>query len=175
MMSGNWRKKNGIFRKPEQTIAGCFILSPGTPQERRVNNTIVEAGTDLFLRSLFRAEAMPAAFYLGLTNVAYEYADADLTDIEVGEPVGNGYARQTLTRNTSDWGAPSLENNAHRVVSKSVTFTASAAWDKTWTRMFLANVASGAGIVIALSGALAPQTVLSGAGPTLRYEFWGRA
>lgn len=171
-----WFKKNGVFRRPDQTIAGVFVLNPDTPHEKRVLNTIVEDGADKILRSVFRAEAtLPAAFYLGLTNATYTFDDADLADIEVGEPVGNGYARQTLTRNTSDWGAPSLENNAMRIVSKSVTFTASSAWDKTWTRMFLANVASGAGNVFALSGAIAPQTVLSGAGPTLRYEWWARA
>lgn len=157
-------------------FAGCFILHPGTPQEKRVWNTIVEDGADKFLRSMFRAEAtLPAAFYLGLTASTYAFDDADLVDIEAEEPVGNGYARQTLTRNTSDWGEPTLENNAKRILSKSVTFTASSAWNVAWTRMFLANVASGAGNVFALSGALSPQTVLAGAGPTLRYEFWMRA
>lgn len=174
-----WFKKNNIWQpnwKRGQNICGVFVLNPGTSHEKRVQNTIVEDGADKILRSVFRAEAtLPVAFYMGLTNATYAFDDADLTDIEVGEPVGNGYARQTLTRNTSDWGAPSLENNAMRIVSKSVTFTASAAWDKTWTRMFLANVANGAGNVFALSGALSPQTVLSGAGPTLRYEWWARA
>lgn len=155
---------------------GVFVLNPGTPQELRVPNTIVEDGASRILRSVFRAEAtLPAAFYLGLTNADYDFDDADLTDIEVGEPVGNGYARQTLTRDTTDWALPTLENNAFRVVSKSVTFTASSAWDKTWTRMFLANVAMGAGNVFALSGVLSPQTVLAGAGPTLRWEMWCRA
>lgn len=169
-------KKNGIWRRPEQSVAGCFILNPGTPQEIRVPNTIVEDGADKILRSVCRGEAtLPAAFYMGLTNAAYEFDDADLDDIEAGEPVGNGYARQVLTRNTTDWNAPSLENNAMRCVSKSVTFTASAEWNVAWTRMFLANVASGAGNVFALSGALSPQTVLAGAGPTLRYELWCRA
>lgn len=171
-----WFKKNGIFRRSDQNFAGVFVLNPGRSNEQRILNTIVEDGADKFLRSMFRAEAtLPAAFYLGLTGASYAFDDADLTDIEADEPVGNGYARQTLTRDTSDWGAPSLENNAMRIVSKPVTFTASSAWNVPWTRMFLANVASGAGNVFALSGALAPQTVLAGAGPTVRYEFWMRA
>lgn len=173
----HWFKKNNLWRKPGQTMAGCFVLiDPITARETRMPNTIVEDGADKILRSVCRGEAtLPAAFYMGLTNATYEFDDADLTDIEAGEPTGNGYARQALTRNTSDWGAPSLENNAMRCVSKSVTFTASSEWNVAWTRMFLANVASGAGNVFALSGALSPQTVLAGNGPTLRYELWCRA
>lgn len=163
-----------FFNRPR--VGGIFVLNPGMPNELRVPNTIVEDGADKFLRSMFRAEAtLPAAFFLGLTGASYAFDDADLTDIEADEPVGNGYARQTLTRNTTDWGAPTLENSAMRLVSKSVTFTASSAWNVPWTRMFLANVASGAGNVFAISGALSPQTVLAGAGPTVRYEFWMRA
>lgn len=175
-LNGIWRRDDQPRWKPGQTNAGCFILNPGTPQEQRVWNTIVEDGADNVLRTIFRGESvLTAAFYLGLTSASYEFDDADLVDIEADEPVGNGYARQTLTRNTTDWGAPSLENNAMRILSKSVTFTASSAWNVPWTRMFLASVASGAGEVFSLSGALAPQTVLSGAGPTLRYEHWCRA
>lgn len=171
-----WFKKNGIFRRPDQNIAGVFVLNPGKPNELRIRNTIVEDGAMRFAKSLMRAEAvLPAAYYLGLTNASYEFDDADLTDIEAGEPSGNGYARQTLTRDTTDWNTPTLENNAVRCVSKEVTFTASAAWDKTWNRMFLANVANGAGVVFAISGSFGTQTVLSGAGPTCRYEMWIRA
>jgi hypothetical protein len=179
-----WRMLNGIWQqkpwqpnwKKGQNICGVFTLNPDTSNEIRVQNTIVEDGADKILRSLFRAEStLPAAFYMGLTSASYAFDDADLTDIEADEPVGNGYARQTLTRNTSDWGVPTLENSAMRITSKSVTFTASSAWNVPWTRMFLANVASGAGNCFALSGALSPQTVLAGAGPTLRYEWWCRA
>lgn len=171
-----WNKQNGIWKKSKQNIAGVFVLNPGQPNERRIRNTIVEDGAIRIAKLVCRAEAtLPAAFHLGLTNATYAFDDADLTDIEVGEPSGNGYARQTLTRDTTDWNTPTLENNAVRVVSKEVTFTASAAWDKPWSRMFLANVASGAGVVFAISGSFGEQTVLSGAPPTCRYEMWIRA
>lgn len=163
----------------KKNVGGVFVLNPDTPQEIRIPNTIVEDGAQRFLQSLFRAEAtLPASFFIGLTKASYAFDDADLAVIgsASNEPVGNGYARQTVTRNTTDWGAPTLENNAYRIQSKAVTFVASSAWNIPWTRMFLCNVVSGVvGNVFALSGALPSQTVLAGAGPTVRYEFWMRA
>jgi hypothetical protein len=141
-----------------------------------INNTIVKDGATLMLRSLFRGEAtMPAAFYLGLTSASYTFDDATLADMAVLEPAGNGYARQLLTRNTTDWTVQEV-NGVLQAVSKIVAFTASANWDKVWDRMFLCDAASGtSGNVYSVSGpAPSPRTVLSGAGPSIRYEFWLR-
>ncbi|HMD82453.1 MAG TPA: hypothetical protein VKE92_14150 [Anaerolineales bacterium] len=171
-------KKNGIWRRPEQNIGGCFVLiDPKTGRElEEIANTIVGDGADAFLRSLFRGEATaPATYYLGLTNASYTFASATLTAIAAGEPSGNGYARQALVKNTSDW-AVSAVNNQYKAESISVTFTASGTWSPNWTRMFLCNASSGtSGIVFALSGARSAQVVQSGQGPTLKYRFWLRA
>lgn len=146
-------------------------------QGQRIPNTIVKNGAEIFLQNLFQdvQTNMPAAYYLGLTDATYTYDSADLSDIAAGEPTGNGYARQLLTRNDTDWDVAEV-NGLMRARSKLVTFTASANWDVAWSRMFLCNQASGtSGFVFALSGALlTPATVLSGDGPSVRYEFWNR-
>lgn len=156
-------------------IGGVYTLNRGKPNERRVRNTIVQDGAEYFLRSLFRGEAvMPVDFYLGLTNASYTYTAASLATIAAGEPVGNGYARQPITRGVGGW-TVSTVGNYTKAEGIDVTFTASAAWDKEWTRMFLCNVASGtAGIVFSLSKAIEAQEVLSGDGPTVNYEHWIR-
>lgn len=141
-----------------------------------VPNTIVKNGAEAFLQLLFQSiDNLPASYFLGLTNVTYDYDNADLADIADGEPVGNGYARQELARDNVDWSVDEV-NGLMRARSKIVTFTASANWDKSWNRMFLTDVETGtAGIVFALSGVTEEdQVILSGLGPDLRYEFWNR-
>jgi hypothetical protein len=128
------------------------------------------------MQRTFRGEdVMPASLFMGLTNVGGSFDDVTLADLAAGEPVGNGYARQELVTGTSDWTVDEV-NGVIRVISKTVEFTASANWDKAWDRMFLCTVLDGtSGDVFAISGpAPAPRTVLSGAGPSINYEFWLR-
>lgn len=144
--------------------------------EKPIKNTLVAAGASLFMRSMFRGEAVLAAtLYLGLTNSTYDFDTTTLANIAVGEPVGHGYARLALVRNTTDWTVQEV-NGVMQAKSKIVTFTASSNWDKAWNRMFLSDQAAGtAGVLYAVSGpAPALRTVLSGAGPSCSYEFWLR-
>lgn len=156
---------------------GQFTLFRKNTPPLVIPNTVVKNGAEIFLQLLFQAidTNMPATFYLGLTNASYTYDSADLTDIMAGEPAGNGYARQALNRDDTDWDVSEV-NGLMRARSKVCDFTASANWDKTWSRMFLCDrAADDAGFVFALSGpTVTPQTVLSGDAPSLRYEFWNR-
>ena len=150
---------------------GYFVLNPGGPYEEVLKNTWVKDGADLALQSIFQAQAVfAAAFHLGLTGASYTYESATLASINASEPAGNGYARQSLTRNTTDWSV-SLVNGVMRAASKIVTFTASANWDKTWSRMFICD--QTASKVISLSGATpTPRTVLAGQGPPIQYFYY---
>jgi len=164
---------NGLWRPSR--IGGEYILHPGKPNECRVKNTVTGDGAALFLRNLFRAEAvMPATFYLGLTNASYTYSSALLVDIAAGEPTVGGYGRQPILRDIPSWVISQISDTT-RCRSIPVTFTATAQWDKQWTRMFLCDAASGTvGTVFSLSKALDPQTVLAGQGPSMAYEHWIR-
>lgn len=134
-----------------------------------IDNTIVGEGWQLMLQSMFQAGAvLPTNFYLGLTSANLNY-NSVLADATAGEPVGNGYARQPLVRSGSGW-TVELVNGLYRARSANVTFTASANWASTYSRMFLANVVSGAGKLFAASGpSPSPISVLSGAGPVCSY------
>lgn len=141
-----------------------------------IKNTFVAAGASLLLRAVFRGEAvLPAVYYLGLTNSSYDFDNTTLANIAVGEPSGHGYARQALTQNTIDWTVSEV-NGVMRAISKTALFTASSNWDKAWNRMFLCDQSSGtSGILFSVSGPTpSAQTVLSGAGPSIRYEFYLR-
>lgn len=146
-----------------------------TEKPLRIKNTLVGVGASNFLRTLFRGESvLPTSFYLGLTNSNYNW-DSTIADLAAGEPTGNGYARQELTRNTTDWTVQEI-NGFMQALSKIVSFTASGDWDKQWLRMFICDVASGtSGDLYSVSGpAPALRTVLSGAGPSVRYEYYLR-
>ena len=156
---------------------GYFIERVPGRDDLEIKNTLVKFGAESFLRDIFRKETTLLAntWYLGVTNLSYNFDTSTLADIAAGEPVGNGYARQALGRGTVDWTVDEI-NGVMRAISKTCVFTASANWDKNWLRIFLCDAAAGTvGNLIALSGpAPAPRTVLSGAGPSLAYTFFLR-
>lgn len=139
-------------------------------------NTMLKTGAEYSLRTLFRGEAvLPAAFYIGLTSAAYAWSST-LATLAGGEPVGNGYARIALTRNTVDWTVQEV-NGVEQALSKIVTFTCVGAnWTQNWQRMFLTDQAAGtAGYVFAVSGpAPAARVVSPGAAPSVQYTFYMR-
>lgn len=154
---------------------GYYVEILENGEEIYHKNGLVANGASWFLRTVFRGEAvLPATYYLGLTNVNGTFDGATLAALAAGEPVGNGYARQALTKNTVDWTVQEV-NGAMQALSKIVTFTATAPWTQTWQYMFIADVAAGAGNLISISGpAPSPRTVLTGQGPSIRYEYWLR-
>lgn len=149
------------------------IRQPGKPKII-LPNTLVGEGALLTLQNIFQAAATwPTNFYLGLTTADYSYATV-LTDVEVAEPSGHGYARQAIVRSGAGWDT-SLVNQAYRALSAVKTFTASSDWDKPWQNAFIATVASGAGKLLAISSKYpTPLTVVSGAAPSVDYQFWLR-
>lgn len=145
----------------------------------RLKNTLTAVGASYLLRTCFRGEAvLPATYYMGLTNASYTFDAATLATMAAGEPVGNGYARQALVKNTVDWTVQELGTNIMQALSKLVTFTCSGSpWTVNWVRGFICSAAAGTvGDVIAVSGpAPSPRVVNVGLGPTLNYQYYLRA
>lgn len=154
---------------------GYFVEYTNGKVLETIKNTLLETGANWFLRTMFRGESvLPSSYYMGLTNSSYSFTSS-LADLAAGEPSGNGYARQELAVDTTDWTVQSV-NGVMQALSKIVTFTASADWDKNWQRAFLCDAASGtSGNVISVSGpAPVPRTVLSGQGPSMQYQYYLR-
>jgi hypothetical protein len=103
-------------------------------------NTLLDEGEQMILDIAFRAAAQ-GSFYLGLANDTPLETDT-LADL-AGEPVGNGYARQALARNTTDWPVLALDSGDYRVISKLATFMAAGGSIGPVTMMFLCDAASG--------------------------------
>lgn len=159
------------------TPGGHFrILDPKVPDGYiRIKNLLLKQGAQRTLQVTYQAAAAtPASYYMGLTNVTENW-NSTLADLAAGEPVGNGYARQAIAKNNVDWTVQEV-NGFMQALSKIVTFTASANWDKQWNRMFITDQAAGtAGYVWSVSGpAPSLRTVLTGAGPSCQYEYFLR-
>lgn len=156
---------------------GYFVEHVEGKEPLHIKNTLVAQGAQWFLRTMFRGEAvLPATYYLGLTNSSYTFDTATLALMAAGEPVANGYARQALNKNTTDWTVQEV-NGVYQALSKIVTFTCTTApWTVNWLRMFLCDAAAGtAGNVVAVSGpAPAARVVNVGAGPSIQYQFYLR-
>ena len=103
-------------------------------------NTLLDDGEQMLLDIGFRAAAQ-GSFYLGVANDTPLETDT-LADL-AGEPVGNGYARQALARNSTDWPVLALNSGDYQVISKLVTFTASGGSIGPVNIMFLCDAASG--------------------------------
>lgn len=160
---------------PEHRQGGYFIEHVGEHKFFR-KNTLVRTGAEWMLKTFFQGAAVtPATYYMGLTSAGYAW-DSTLAALAAGEPVGNGYARQALTKNNVDWTVQEV-NGVMQVLSKLVTFTcAGANWTQNWQRAFLCDAAAGTvGNLVAVSGpAPAPRVVTPGNGPTEQYTFYIR-
>ncbi len=75
--------------------------------EGSFRNALVDQGEQLILQAFFQAENVPTNFFVGL---AYgSMSEASTLDTIPNEPSGNGYARITLTRDTT--GFPEMEQD----------------------------------------------------------------
>lgn len=84
---------------------------------------------------------VPANFYLGLDNRG-SLAEADvLTDL-VSEPSTNGYARQAIASDTTDW-TDTQDSGDWQVASTTETFNASGGSWGPVQAMFLCDVSTG--------------------------------
>lgn len=156
-------------------FGGRFILNPGTRRQVVTPNAILTDGVEYFLRTVFRGEAiLPANFYIGLTNAAGDF-NVTFATIAAGEPVGNGYARQSAARGIVDWTVTKV-GNTWKATSKLVTFTSTGVYTVDWVRLFLSNIATtSAGKLFALGAPLlVPQHTINGDNPKAIYEFWMR-
>ena len=93
------------------------------------HNALADVGEQRLLEIYFRDATEPGANeYLSLsdaTNPCSITETDSLATANTGEPSTNGYARQTITRDTAGWPTSGLDSGDWRVVSTTETFSAS--------------------------------------------------
>lgn len=161
-------------------MKGRFQITLPSGEIITVPNIITSQGEESFLKMITRADVAEVAaggnWYIGLCEEIVDKVDT-LVGITT-EPTGaGGYARKAVERDATGWPTIAVSGPSFRALTKQVDFAASGAnFSRTFTRLFLTNVASGtAGRLFAYSGALAtPLLVLDGQTHSARYELYLR-
>lgn len=103
-------------------------------------NSLADQGEQDLLETFYVNQSAPATnFFLGLSNSTPVDTSTLSTITEVS---GSGYARQTITRNTTGWPTRGLVSNDWQIQSLTCTFTATGSWT-TANYAFLCSVTSG--------------------------------
>ena len=142
-------------------MRGQFIILLSNGNEIILPNTIVEESAEAYLARLFQGSAI-TGFFVGLCNQGPAHADT-LVSITSEPTIGvNGYARQALAQDNTDWPTINTQNEESFIESKQVDFTASGGdFDNAHSRLFLCSVSTGtAGILYAYSAALQEATTV---------------
>lgn len=109
------------------------------------------------LNNVFGATAFtpPATLYIGLSTTAIADAGTGAT-----EPAGNGYAREAVTNNKTNWTVATGAANAVENATEIEFAEAAGSWGSL-THFFISDAATGGNILV--SGALdTPKTVAVG-------------
>lgn len=141
-------------------MRGQFIITRQNGDKLILPNTIVEEGAEAYFARMFQGSAI-TGYFVGLCDQGPIHAD-QLADITSEPTIGvNGYARQQLQQNGTDWPTIDTQNEESSIISKQVDFTASGGdFDQAHSRLFLCSVVSGAGILYAYSAALQTATTV---------------
>ena len=103
-------------------------------------NALTDQGEQDVLETFYVNQSAPASnFFLGLSNSTPVDTSTLSTITEVS---GSGYARQTITRNTTGWPTRGLVGGDWQLQAATATFTATGTWT-TANYAFLCSVTSG--------------------------------
>jgi len=121
-------------------------------------NALVDEGERLVLESFFRNQLVPDRFKVGFCYGAMseETTAADIPN----EPVGNGYSRQTLERDTIDFDQIALDEGDWMVYTKEMTIVASGGDIGPINNAFMVTEHDDTGSVYLLSFMGMPTTTI---------------
>lgn len=92
--------------------------------EETTHNALANEGQQEMLAVYLQGGTAPTAYAIGLSSMAFAKTTTYATI--TGEPSGNGYARQTVNRDAtaSGWPTLALDVGDYKATAKTVTFTA---------------------------------------------------
>jgi len=129
--------------------------------EEVLENMLHDEGEQFLCQVAFSEEqSVPANYYVGLDNRG-SLAEADNLAALSGEPSGNGYSRQAVASDNTDF-TVSQESGDYQALTKTVTFTASGGSIGPVTKMFLATSSDGSGKLIASVALSQSRTLADG-------------
>jgi len=142
-------------------MRGQFVIILPNGNEIILPNTVVQEGANAYLARIFQGASI-TGFFIGLCDQGPVHTDT-LSNIATEPTIGvNGYARQALVQNGTDWPTIATQNEETSIESKQVDFVASGGdFDNAHSRLFLCSVLTGAaGVLYAYSAALQVATTV---------------
>lgn len=140
----------------------CFDATGDISWQEEAYNALADEGEQNILDVYLRAATAPTAFYIGLCGGTPGETTtlAQLT----GEPSGNGYSRQQITRDgtSNGWPTLALDTGDYMATSKQVTFTANGGDWSAVTYAFLATTTDNTGKHIAFAALSQSRTIKNG-------------
>lgn len=142
-------------------------------EQKNLRNLLHYDGEEFILRAAFTggrvSEVIPDNYYLGLDN-RETLLEADNMDGLIGEPIGSGYARQTVTSAEGAQGfvVTKPDGGHFRAVSTIVAFTASGGSWGPVNNLFLTNRNDAGGYLISSVRLEAPLSLDDGDKVTMR-------
>lgn len=126
-----------------------------------MSDELCTEGLQFILEAAFSEEqAVPANFYVGLCTDASVAEDASLADLT--ELSGNGYSRQTVASDNTDFTSAAAGTNDRKVTTKTVTFTASGgAWSGA-VHAFIGTTTDDSGKLVAVAALSTTRTLQDG-------------
>lgn len=151
-------------------LAGAKLFGLNTPplkfNQKNLPNALMNEGEQEFIELFFRNNASFGAgpFHFGLGNnggsPGIPAETATLSTIT--EVSGSGYARVSVARGTTDWGAATLDSGDYQTTSATKSFNATGNWTAA-DYLFLTDVSSGtSGNLIAAVALSASRTLVNG-------------
>lgn len=122
-------------------------------------NALADEGEQDILEVYFEGASGPAGFHYGLVNDTPVETDG-LGDLS-GEPSTNGYARQAVARNGTDF-TGAADAGDWKVTTKTVTFTADGGVIGPVTYAILATTSDNSGLLVSYVALSAERTLQDG-------------
>jgi hypothetical protein len=131
-------------------------------------NSLADEGEYMFLDVALRNGTAPSNYYLRLFNDTP--VETDTLGSLTGEPTGNGYAAQTVERNTTGWPTLALDSGDYRATSSTETFTASGGSWGPVTYCVLATTTDSSGKLVSYIALSQSRTLASGESLQVTYR-----
>ncbi len=116
--------------------------------EKRLHNDLVDEGERSLLMTYFRAEELPAQFYVRLAYDTISLTDG-LGDVQQ-EASGNGYAPQLVERSAAGFPTVQQVSGDWQISTKQITFTAAGGDIGPFNVAYLATTLDNSGKLIAV-------------------------
>ena len=131
-------------------------------------NMMHDEGEEYMVKTAFTEElTVPTSFYIGLDDRDGDAhsapAEADTLADLAGEPSGDGYARQGVASDGTDWTSQQDGTSGDwEALSKEVTFAASGGDWPVVSTLFLATSSDGTGRLLVTKALSSDRTILDG-------------